>query len=185
MPKFVVKEVHVPYKSNARSIRLLLDLLLSLDLEDTLSLLGQSLGSSFSHSLVLDSSGLGLLLQVLGSELLRLGLVNVFHQDSLVLESVTLGFEVESVVPRQSASIQLNATHDVQVLVDLSALSVLSQQSSEDSHSSEPLGLGGHSGLGGTLSLTGTSVSTKSLGGVELSSSGSRVDDGGLEDAVG
>lgn len=70
------------------------------------------------------------------------------------------------------------------MLVDLSTLSVLSQQSSENSHSSEPLGLGGHSGLGGTLSLTSTGVSTESLGGVELSCSGSRVHDGGLEDAA-
>jgi hypothetical protein len=70
------------------------------------------------------------------------------------------------------------------VLVDLSTLSVLPQQSSEDSHASEPLHLGGHSGLGGTLSFTGTGVSTQSLGGVEFPCSGSRVHDGGLDDAA-
>jgi len=73
--------------------------LLELDLVDTLPLLGESLGPPLPHGLVLDSSGLGLLLEVLGSELLRLGLVDVLHQDSLVLESVTLGLEVERVVP--------------------------------------------------------------------------------------
>ena len=72
----------------------------------------------------------------------------------------------------------------LQVLVDLSTLSVLPQESSENTHSSEPLNLGGHSGLGGTSSLTGTGVSTESLGGVVLPRSGSGVDGGGLDDAV-
>ena len=85
------------YMTPKGRLNLLLGLLL-LDLGDTLSLLGESLGSSFSHGLVLDSSGLGLFLEVLGSELLGFGLVDVLHQDSLVLESVTLGLEVESVV---------------------------------------------------------------------------------------
>lgn len=70
-----------------------------------------------------------------------------------------------------------------QVLVDLSTLSVLSQQTSQNSHPSQPLDFGGHSSLGGTPSLTGTGVSTESLSGVELPCSGSRVDDGGFDDA--
>lgn len=159
---------------------------------DTLPLLGESGGLPLPHGLVLDSSGLGLLLEVLGSELLRLGLVDVLHQDSLVLESVTLGLEVERVVPAVSTARRRIVTIwaelgtlNSQVLVDLAALSVLLQQSSEDSHSSEPLHLGGHSGLGGTLSLTGTGVSAQSLGGVQLPGSGSRVDGGRLDDAVG
>lgn len=106
---------------------------------DTSPLLGQSSLLPLSHSLVLDTPGLHLFRQVLGSRLLRLGLVNVFHQDSLVLEGVSLCLQVQGVV---------------QVLVDLAGLSVLSEKSSEDSHSSEPLNLGGHSGLSGTLSLT-------------------------------
>jgi hypothetical protein len=87
-----------------RSDNLLLDVLLPLDLEETLPLAGESLGLPLSHGLVLDSSSLHLLLQVLGPELLGLGLVNVFHQNSLVLESVTLGLEVKSVVTVISTS---------------------------------------------------------------------------------
>lgn len=115
------------------------DSLLDLDGVDTGPLLGQSGLLPLSHSLVLDTPGLHLLRQVLGSGLLRLGLVDVLHQDSLVLEGVSLGLQVERVV---------------QVLVDLASLSVLSEKTSENSHSSEPLDLGGHSGLGRTLSLT-------------------------------
>jgi hypothetical protein len=106
---------------------------------DTSSLLGQPGCLPLSHSLVLDTPSFHLFSQVLGSGLLSLGLVDVLHQDSLVLEGVSLCLQVERVV---------------QVLVDLAGLSVLSEQSSQDSHSSEPLNLGGHSGLGRTLSLT-------------------------------
>jgi hypothetical protein len=35
---------------------------------------------------------------VLGAELFGLGLVDVFHEDALVLEAVALGVEVERVV---------------------------------------------------------------------------------------
>ena len=73
---------------------LLLDVLLPLDLEETLPLLCESGSLPLPHGLVLDSSGLHLFLEVLGPQLLGLGLVNVFHQNSLVLESVTLGLEV-------------------------------------------------------------------------------------------
>ena len=45
------------------------------------------------------SAGLSLLLEGLESETLSLLLVDVLHQDTLVLEDVTLGLEVEGVVP--------------------------------------------------------------------------------------
>jgi hypothetical protein len=73
---------------------LLLDLLLLLDLGDTLPLLRKTGSLPLPHGLVLDTPGLHLVLEVLGSDLLGLGLVNVLHEDSLVLESVTLGFGV-------------------------------------------------------------------------------------------
>lgn len=136
---------------------------------DTLPLLREPVGPPLPHGLVLDSAGLLLLGEVLGSELLGLLPVDVLHQDTLVLESVTLGLEVESVV---------------HVLVDLAGLTVLLQQPPQNPHPSEPLDLGRHTGLGGTLSLTETSVSTGTLGGGVLPGTGTRVDDGGLDNDV-
>lgn len=78
-----------------------------------------------------------------------------------MLEGVTLGRQVQLVV---------------QVLVDLTGVSVFSQQSSQDSQSSHPDDLGGHTSVSGTLSLTVTHVSTVTLGLSMSSSSGSRVD---------
>lgn len=54
-------------------------------------------GQETAH-LVLDSPGLHLICEDLCPGLLRLGLVNVLHQNSLVLEDVTLGFLVERVI---------------------------------------------------------------------------------------
>ena len=71
------------------SIPLLL-LLFVLDGNDSSSLVGKSLLSSVSHVPVSQSSSLHLVGEVLGSSLLGLGLVNVLHEDSLVLEDVTL-----------------------------------------------------------------------------------------------
>lgn len=64
----------------------------------TSPLLGQPGSPPLPESLVLDTPGLHLLSQVLGSGLLGLGLVDVLHQDTLVLEGVTLDLEVKGVV---------------------------------------------------------------------------------------
>lgn len=136
---------------------------------DARSLLGESKGLSLSDGLVSGSSGLHLVSERLGSELLLLGLVDELHEDSLVLEDVTLGLEVERVV---------------QVLVDLARVSVLSEQSSEHSHSSHPLDLGRESRVGGTLPLSGSGVSSLSLGGEQVTRSGPRVDRGRLDNDV-
>lgn len=65
---------------------------------DTRPLGSQTLGLALAHGLVLDTPGLHLFLEVLGAELLGLGLVDVFHEDALVLEAVSFGVEVEGVV---------------------------------------------------------------------------------------
>jgi len=80
--------------------------LLELDGVQTSPLLGQPGGLPLPHSLVLDTPGLHLLGQVLGSGLLGLGLVDVLHQDSLVLEGVTLGLEVEGVIPGEARRVR-------------------------------------------------------------------------------
>lgn len=129
--------------------------------QESLSLLLNSLLSSLSSSSVSGSSGLSLLLQRLLTSSLSLSLDDVLNQSSLVLEGVTLGRQVQAVV---------------QVLVDLASISVLSQQSSQDSQSSHPDNLRGHTSILGTLSLTVTHVSTSSLGLGVSSSSRSGVD---------
>jgi hypothetical protein len=72
---------------------------------------------------------------------------------------------------------------NIQVLVNLAALPVLSQQTTEDAHPPEPLHLGGHTGLGGTLPLTGTGVTAETLGGVHLARAGAGRGVGWLDDA--
>jgi len=89
--------------------------------------------------------------------------VDGFNQDSLVLELVTLGTDVEFVVL---------------VLIDLLLGSIFSEESSKNSLSSDPKDLLGHSGLLGTSSLTVAAMSALSSGLIESSCSSSRVDGG-------
>ena len=128
----------------------------------SLGWLGDILGNSELDSLSvvslflllggLDSSGLSLLGEFLFSLLLTLHLVDGFNQDSLVLELVTLGGQVEVMI---------------NVLGNLLCFSVLLEKSSEDSLSSHPENLAWHSGVLGTLSLTDAGVSALSLGFVD------------------
>ena len=97
----------------------------------------------------LDSSGLSLFLKFLFSLLLSLHFVDGLNQDSLVLELITLGSQVEVMVD---------------ILGDLLCFSILSKKSSENSLSSHPDNLGWHSCVSGTLSLTSTVMSSLSLG---------------------
>ena len=119
-----------------------------------------SLGSSLSGGLVSSTSSFSFFVEGLFSLSFSLSSDDVFNQVSLVLEGVTLGGLVQSVV---------------QVLVDLASVSVLGQQSSQNSQSSHPDNLLRHTGVLGTLSLTVTGVSTSSLGFSQGSSSRSRV----------
>lgn len=111
---------------------------LGLDLGDGASLLGDSLGSSSSGGLVLRSSSLHLVGEDLGSGLLSLGLsmressvhdsrsgkgetnlVNEFHENSLVLEDVSLGFHVELVVPASRPSVENSMEKSVKRLTSV------------------------------------------------------------------
>jgi len=146
---------------------LLLHRCLLLHREDSSPLLGDPIGTTFPSSLVLGPASLHLVAEDLGAVLLSLGLVDVLHENALVLEDVTLRFLVQRVV---------------QVLVNLASLSVLPQESPQDALAAHPLHLCGHASLGGTLPLTGTSVPTLPLGGKEVPGAGARVDDSGLDD---
>lgn len=69
-----------------------------LDSDNGGTLLCQTLLSTLTHVAVTQTTGLHLVSEVLGAGLLSLGLVDVLHQDTLVLEDVTLALEVELVV---------------------------------------------------------------------------------------
>ena len=66
-------------------------------------------------------------------------------QDTLVLELVTLGAEIELVVD---------------VLIDLLGVTVLLKQTSQNAGSTHPENASGHTGFVGTLPLTTTVVAT-------------------------
>ena len=84
-----------------------------------------------------------------------------------MLEGVTLAAVVQLVV---------------QVLVDLSAGTVLDKEATQHTEAAHPEDLRRHTGIGGTLSLAIASVTTLSPGEVQLASSGSRVLRDGLSD---
>jgi len=98
---------------------------------------------------VLCSSGFGLSLEVLLAEDFSLGFVDSFDKHILVLELVTLGGEVKSVI---------------HLAIDLLLLSIPTEQSTEDAKATHPQDLLGHTGVFGTLSLTGTLMATVALG---------------------
>lgn len=68
------------------------------------------------------------------------------------------------------------------MLVDLSSLSVLPQQPTQNPLSPHPLNFGRHPSLCGTLPLTRAGMSTLALSSEEIPSSGTRVDGGGFDD---
>lgn len=113
------------------------------------------------------AAGISLGLQVLDTALLGLGLEDVLHQHTLVLELVTLDLQVQRVV---------------QVLVDLLLLAVLAEQTTQNAHAANPHHLGGETGLTGTLALTSASVATLALLGQTLVGAETRVDSVRLAD---
>lgn len=92
--------------------------------------------------------------------------MNELHQHTFVLVNITLGLLVERVVTGGEDEIfqgELWKVHS-QMLVNLTCISVLPQQSPEYPLSSHPLHLCRHTSLSSTLSLTGTSVPSLPLG---------------------
>ncbi len=112
-------------------------------------------------------SGLGLLNQGLSLNGLGLSLVDSFDKNSLVLVLITLSSHVEEMID---------------MVIDLSLLTILAEQSSENSLSSDPHDLSWHTSLSGTSALTWTHMSTLTLGSEVQSNSGSGVDSDWLLD---
>ena len=134
--------------------------------EDSCPLLGDPLGTAFPSGLVLGTTSLHLVAEEFRAVLLGLGLVDVLHENALVLEDITLRFLVQRVV---------------QMLVNLASLSVLPQKSPQNTLATHPLHLRGHTSLRGTLPFTRTSVPTLPLGGKKLPRAGTGMHGGGLD----
>lgn len=109
---------------------------------------------------VLGTTGITLGLDLGNADLLRLELVDGFHQDVLVLELVTLGTEVELVVD---------------VLVDLLGVTVLPEEATEDTGAADGEHLGGHTRISATLTVTGTLMATLALFGLVSLDTGAGV----------
>ncbi len=103
------------------------------------------------------------------AEQLTLGLVDVLHQHSPVLELVTLGPHVQVLV---------------QVLVDLLGSAVLLQQAAQHTHAAHPDDFAREASFASTLALTNASVTALALGLLHLVDSGTRVDGVGLADNI-
>lgn len=90
--------------------------------------------------LVLHSSGLLLLVELVTLDLFLLGFVDGLNEHLLVLELVTLGGKVELVIPvkkREKSQIKSKRLK-ILVLVDFLRSAVFSQQTSQDSLSADP-----------------------------------------------
>jgi hypothetical protein len=94
---------------------------------------------SFTASLALGALGLKLVRKRLLSCLLSLGLVDAFHENTLVLKGVTLDLHIHVMV---------------HVLVNLLGFTVLAEQTPEHTHPPHPQDLGWKPSLPGTPTLT-------------------------------
>jgi hypothetical protein len=98
---------------------------------------------------ILLTTSLELVGNVLGTELLRLLIVDGLDEDTLVLVHVTLHSEIQLAV---------------EVEINLLAISVLLQQTSEYTKAAHPQDLGRETSLAGTTALTISGVATLCLG---------------------
>jgi len=115
-----------------------------------LGLLGSNaLLSSPSGLLVLVPPSLGLVSQLLGPQGLSLLLVDIFHQDTLVFEHITLALDVELVV---------------KMAVNLLVFAIFLEQPPEHAHAAHPQLLDRHAGVGSTLAFAWSGVAPLSSG---------------------
>jgi hypothetical protein len=99
----------------------------------------KALFTSFTGLLVFAASGFRLFSELFGASVFGLLLEDVLHKVALVLEGVTLGFQVKFVV---------------EMLVDLFGIAVALEEMSQDARSANPKDLLGHTGIPRTTSFT-------------------------------
>merc|ERR1712029_506550 len=141
--------------------------LLSIAGQDFFFLLGQSVFAPLPGLLNLVTSGLGLVGQLFSSCLFGLLLVDEFHQNTLVLEHITLSLQVQFVV---------------KMTINLFGLTVTYEKSSKNSHAFHPQLFLRHTGILGTLAFTVASVTAFPAGFGILTNPGTGVDGNGFFD---
>jgi hypothetical protein len=129
-------------------------------------------GAADAGSLDLGAAGVGLVVEELGTGAVSLGLVDVLHHDTLVLEDVTLALEVELMV---------------EVAVNLLGSAVAAEQAAEDALAPHPDDLDGHAGVGRTLAFSDARVTTLAACFEKADRARTRVHNRGLldDEAVG
>ena len=120
--------------------------------------------------------------QHLGSGLLSLLLVDELHQDTLVLEHITLGLQVQLVVQVTVNLLSLPVIIRLLEKIPTSHLPVSLEEPPEDPHPLDPELLLVGPGVGCSLPLTEPTVTTFSPGLVVGSHAGPGVDSHGLLD---
>lgn len=128
---------------------------------------GDALFAAFTRLTDSVSAGFGLVVQHLVTSLLSLTLVDVLHQDTLVLEHITLHLHVQIVV---------------QVTVDLLGFAVLLEQATQDAHASHPEVLHGHTSVGCSLALSVAAMTALSASDGVLANTETGVHHDGLLD---
>jgi hypothetical protein len=93
--------------------------------------------------------------------------MNVFHEDSLVLENITLALHVQIVV---------------EMTIDFLGFAVFLQETTEDTHSCHPKVLLWHTSVGCTLTLTIATVTPLTTSDGVLTHTEARVHNDGLLD---
>jgi hypothetical protein len=124
-------------------------------------------GWRFTTSTHFVSAGFGLVVQHLSTCLLSLLLVNVFHQDALVLEHVTFHLHVQVVV---------------QMTIDLLSFTVFFEQATEDTHAGHPQEFDRHTSVSGTAALSIAAVTSLPAGDGVLANTETRVHNNGFLD---
>lgn len=125
---------------------------------------GMTVNHSSSH---LVSASFGLIVKHLCTSFTCLLLVNVFHQDALVLEDITLDLHVEIVV---------------QVTIDLLGFAVFLQQATKDTHTSHPEEFHWSTSVRCSLALTISTMTTLSASECRFTDAETRVHDDWLFD---
>ena len=101
----------------------------------------------------------------LGTVAFIFAFVDVLHKNTLVLEYVTLAFQVQLVV---------------QMTINLLCFTVFAQQAAKNTLTTHPDNLNGHTGIRSTFTFTKAGVASLGTGSLESDSAGTRVYNRGL-----
>lgn len=142
-------------------------ILLGIRLKKFLFLCCNTLFATFTCLANLVTASFGLIVEHLATSFTRLLFVDVLHEDSLVLEHVTLHLHVELVV---------------EMTIDFLRFTIFLQQTTKDTHTSHPEEFDRSTSIGCTLALAIAAVTTLSASDCRFADAETRVHDNGLLD---